>query len=92
MRTRWNVRDSDGTLILMRGRPDRGTALTRELAEAMHKPLLVVDLVRGDGAEVIREWIRRNGIAVLNVAGPRENSQPGIYAEARELLKQVFDV
>src|SRR5436305_1193025 len=28
VRTRWNVRDSDGTLILTRGRPDRGTALT----------------------------------------------------------------
>src|SRR2546429_554237 len=43
VRTRWNVRDSDGTLILTRGRPDRGTALTRDLAERMGKPLLTVD-------------------------------------------------
>src|SRR5438876_1977372 len=31
-RTEWNVRDSDGTLILAEGEPDRGTVLTRELA------------------------------------------------------------
>src|SRR5262245_55320595 len=44
VRTRWNVRDSDGTLILTRGRPDRGTLLTEELARDMGKPLLVVGL------------------------------------------------
>src|SRR5947199_5509021 len=32
VRARWNVRDSDATLILTRGRADRGTALTREPA------------------------------------------------------------
>jgi len=91
VRTRWNVRDADGTLILMRGRPDRGTALTRELAEAMNKPLLVVDLAEENSPDAVRQWIERSGIAVLNVAGPRESSQPGICAEARELLRQVFD-
>src|SRR5205823_7624375 len=83
VRTRWNVRDSDGTLILVRGRPDRGTALTRELAEAMRKPLLVVDLDDELCPDAVRRWIEQNGIAVLNVAGPRESSQPGIHAEAR---------
>ena len=43
-RTAWNVRDSDGTLILTRGRPDRGTALTERLARRRNKPCLVVDL------------------------------------------------
>src|SRR5947209_13063019 len=37
-RTRWNVRDSDGTLILTRGQPDRGTALTIKLAQRLGKP------------------------------------------------------
>src|SRR5204862_1053873 len=31
-RTQWNVRDSDGTLVLLNGEPDRGTRLTIELA------------------------------------------------------------
>src|SRR5437870_10377236 len=37
-RTARNVRDSDGTVILTRGQPDRGTALTIELAERYRKP------------------------------------------------------
>src|ERR1700730_12095061 len=41
-RTEWNVRDSDGTLILTRGAPDRGTALTAKLANRQAKPLYVV--------------------------------------------------
>src|SRR5207247_8623955 len=57
VRTRWNVRDADGTLILMRGRPDRGTALTRELAEAMNKPLLVVDWERESSQDASRALI-----------------------------------
>src|SRR5437867_4357828 len=37
-RTEWNVRDSDGTLILTCGEPDRGTALTIELVQRKKKP------------------------------------------------------
>src|ERR1043166_1868000 len=43
-RTEWNVRDSDGTLILTRGEADRGTALTIELASRYQKPCLVLAL------------------------------------------------
>src|SRR3954447_15936349 len=43
-RTEGNVRDSDGPLILTRGEPDRGTALTAEIARRKNKPCLVVDL------------------------------------------------
>jgi hypothetical protein len=39
-RTEWNVRDSDGTLVLTRGRTDRGTQLTIELAARLGKPCL----------------------------------------------------
>jgi hypothetical protein len=89
-RTALNVRDSDGTLILTRGAPDRGTALTARLAERDGKPCLTVDLAgRPDPAEV-RAWLAANRIGVLNVAGPRESSSPGIYAEAKAFLRAVF--
>src|SRR5437870_9182944 len=43
-RTRCNVLDSDGTLILTRGRPTGGTALTIQIAAESGKPYFVVDL------------------------------------------------
>src|SRR5215212_1496285 len=55
-RTAWNVRDSDGTLVLTRGTPDRGTALTVRLARETKKPFLVVDLERGIDAPAVRAW------------------------------------
>lgn len=89
-RTEWNVRDADGTLILCRGKPDRGTALTARLAKRMRKPLFTVDLHAPVLAEAVRAWWDTHGIRTLNVAGPRESSQRGIYAEAREFLRVVL--
>ena len=88
-RTRWNVRDSDGTLVLTAGAPDRGTALTLQLAGRLHKPCLAVDLDAGPSADAVREWARTNHLPVLNVAGPRESSAPGIYARALQFLRDV---
>src|SRR6266851_4977853 len=41
VRTEWNVRDSDGTLVLARGQASGGTALTIEFATDYGKPCLV---------------------------------------------------
>jgi hypothetical protein len=91
-RTEWNVRDSDGTLILHTGAPDRGTALTIALAQRRGRPCLEIDLTEGSPAERVREWVETNGIDVLNVAGPRESSTPGIYAAATRFLREVLSV
>jgi hypothetical protein len=89
-RTEMNVCEADGTLIVTRGRPDRGTGLTLQLAQRYHKPFLVVDLDDAPKSTEIRKWLRSNRIHILNVAGPRESSRKGIYAEAVHLLKKVF--
>lgn len=89
-RTEWNVRDSDGTLVLTRGRPSGGTALTIALARRHGRPLLVLDLEQDpDPADVLR-WAGTKGIAVLNVAGPREGPQPGIQDQARAFLEEAL--
>src|SRR5690349_1618711 len=77
-RTEWNVRDSDGTLVLTRGAPDRGTALTVELARRYGRPHLVIDLAEPLRAERVRAWAGEHQVRTLNVAGPRESSCPGI--------------
>lgn len=85
-RTRLNVRDSDATLILTRGRPTGGTALTLVIARELARPNRVVDLVGSGNPAMLREWITDQQINVLNVAGPRESTRPGIYGEASHYL------
>ena len=101
-RTEWNVRDADGTLILTRDTPDsatldsatldRGTALTVRLANQQGKPLYVVDLARPADDEVnhVRRWLAEQQIAVLNIAGPRESSAPGIHRQASAFLRALL--
>ena len=88
-RTDANVRDSDATLILSRGRPSGGTALARDTARTHKKPLLVLDLRTATPDDAVA-WIKRQAISVLNVAGPRESAAPGIYEEASSYLRQVL--
>ncbi len=92
-RTRKNVLDSDGTLLIHEGRVSGGTALTRSIALSTGKPFFAVDIARTktlDATKEIRLWIRENRIAVLNVAGPRESQRPGIYEKTRALLEGLF--
>lgn len=89
-RTEWNVRDSDGTLILTRGPVCGGTSLTRVLAQRMNRPYLVMQLDEFASVEAVLKWIERERIRILNVAGPRQSSQPQIYAAAVEFLTALF--
>jgi Circularly permutated YpsA SLOG family len=89
-RTEWNVRDADATLVLTRGRPAGGTALTIALARRLGKPLLVLDLARAPDPRVAQRFLERERAAVLNVAGPRESQQPGVQQQARRFLEAVL--
>ena len=86
-RTRRNVEDSDGTLILNLGTLDGGTVLTARHARQIGKPCLIVALEEGMEPTAFRAWLDRNQIAVLNVAGPRESKRPGVYAAAIHCLE-----
>ncbi len=90
VRTERNVVDSDGTLVVTVGPPTGGTALTVRLARRHGRPLKVVDLDAGPDAEEVRRWITSEGIATLNVAGPRESTAPGVYARAVAFVTAVL--
>lgn len=85
-RTEWNVRDSDGTLLLYRGVFNGGTALTEQVAVRMKKPHLRIDLADNPDPMVICDWINKYHIKVLNIAGPRESKEPGVRDEAALFL------
>ncbi|HUJ00645.1 MAG TPA: putative molybdenum carrier protein [Usitatibacter sp.] len=89
-RTRWNVRDSDATLILALGELSGGSRLTADAARSAAKPLLVGRLDLYDTARVVEEFVEAHRVRTLNVAGPRESRWPGIHARAYALLRTVF--
>jgi hypothetical protein len=93
VRTRRNVRDSDATLVLVRGPLAGGTKLTVEYAARTGRSCRVVDLDAADPgaeAEATARWVAAQEIAVLNVAGPRESGSPGIGAAARGFMDAVI--
>jgi Circularly permutated YpsA SLOG family len=89
-RTQRNVEDSDATLILCRGRPSGGTALTVACAAVLGRPHRIVDLQGASVPADIRKWLCDNAIGVLNVGGPRESTSPGVYGEAVAFLDAVL--
>lgn len=94
-RTRLNVEDSDGTLIVTLGAPTGGTARTVEHAERIGRPVLIVDLedaTKGGGSDLarVREWVAEYGVRVLNVAGPRESTRHGVYDLASDFLSRLL--
>jgi hypothetical protein len=81
-RTRLNVRDCDGSLIISHGLLRGGSLLAVESAEALGRPLLHIDLERRDMADAVEaaaEWVRTQRIRALGVGGPRTSEDPRVY-------------
>lgn len=89
-RTAWNVRDSDGTLIVTNGTLEGGTALTMEEARERGRAVLHVRSTDAVPIPMIRAWGAEHDVRVLNVAGPRASEVEGIYEDARALLNTLL--
>jgi hypothetical protein len=86
-RTKRNVEESDGTLIIQNSvRASRGTALTAFHAKRCGKPLFISTTF--EDPDLVAEWMTR--IRRLNIAGPRESKSPGIYVKSKGFLKGVL--
>jgi len=102
VRTEWNVRDSDGTLIVALNELTGGTGLTAKLARQHNQPYHVVRLLarkksalgngnsEDDQIVAVVDWIRAHKIRVLNVAGPRGSSDNRIYPLAHSFCREVL--
>lgn len=94
-RTKRNVQDSDVTLIFNIGEFDGGTQQTVRFAEAMKKPHNVFQLDQRTlpviAGEIV-EWLKQDQFASLNIAGPREEKRPGIYALVMATLDECLRV
>jgi hypothetical protein len=90
VRTRKNVEESDGTLIIYDQNFDQGTGLTLNLCKKHNKPWLVIRLSGKNEKDRIHQWLKNNNIKILNIAGPRESIEKGIYIKTIKLLEIIF--
>jgi hypothetical protein len=91
-RTAWNVRDSDGTLILVRHRLRGGSRYTCDCAIQSGQRYFLARLDAMTSPQSAYQWIQEHSIAILNIAGPRATSDPLIYEDARYFLEALLSL
>lgn len=89
-RTQWNVRDSDGTLVIGKIEEDPGTNWAIACATRYKRPLLICNPDDPIAEKKVREWVAANDLSVVSVGGSSESSAPGIGDKAYALLSAVF--
>jgi hypothetical protein len=85
-RTECNVRDSDATVIFGNtGSP--GCQATVAFCRSLGKPFLANPL-----PTELRRWVEANQFSVLNVAGNRESTTPGLAKQVATLIFEAFRI
>ncbi len=92
-RTVRNILDSDGTVIIHFGSIEGGTELTLVRCVEHGRPYCLVDgdeeSAEGAG-EIIARFVAEQGIAVLNVAGPRGSKEPRARDYSRRAIGHLL--
>jgi hypothetical protein len=87
-RTRANVRDSDATIRFGDPGSPGGRTTLRACAGFGRRVYLVIDGLTEPSD--VAAWIEAEEVRVLNVAGNRESTEPGIGERAERFLVAVF--
>lgn len=92
VRTKFNVRDSDATVIFTIGAQlTGGSSLTADFARKLGKPYLHVSrTATADPTMALRRFIDENFVQILNVAGPRESTESGVAEFVVETLNDAL--
>ena len=91
-RTRANVEDSDGTLILCVGRPSGGTAFTLQVCREQRKPAIIINaelIASREAVWHVAAFVSSMTIQRLNVAGPRASGWPDGCTYARDVVGRL---
>ena len=88
-RTLQNVKDSDGTVVIYPVELRGGTEQTVRFCVGLERPHQLIDASRvstEDAAKLTADFVCKNKIDILNVAGPRQSEWPEGYAYASRTL------
>jgi len=85
-RTIRNAQEADGTIVFGNiESPGLKLTLSTEAQKGKPRPL-----INPESVEDIEAWTKQNNIKILNVAGNREWTNPGIYQKAYDMLDKYF--
>ena len=84
-----NVEHSDATLILFWNNIFGGTYYTIKCCIELSKPLKKINMINLNNSKIISNWINKNSIKTLNIAGPREDGS-NIYQQSLQFLEYIF--
>ena len=92
VRTEWNVRDSDATVIFsIAGELSGGSLATHRIAKHLGRPCLHLSREAApDPPGELAAFVGRYGVRVLNVAGPRASGEPEIAHFVMSVLDEAF--
>ena len=88
-RTLQNVKDSDGTVVVYCDHFGGGTEQTVRFCLELKRPHELIDASKisaEDAAKLIGDFVDKNKINILNVAGPRQSEWPEGYDYASRAL------
>ena len=91
LRTRLNVAMADATVILHEGNMGRGTRLTLKYVIDLQKPHFI-SIMEPNITDLLRDlvdFLKKAG-PIVNFAGPRESTNPGIQQGAFAILREAM--
>ena len=88
---KWNIRDSDGTLVFTLERELHGDALKAfEIAAEFEKPRLhIAGASEQTGADLLA-FVEEHDIRILNVAGSPDSEELAIYLTLEDTFNEAF--
>lgn len=90
-RTLQNVKDSDGTVIIYPGKLSGGTEQTVRFCVEQQRPHQLIDASKisaEDAAKLISDFVRKDRIGILNVAGPRQSE----WIEGYDYVSRALEI
>jgi hypothetical protein len=94
-RTLQNVKDSDGTVVIYRGKLSGGTEQTVRFCIELQRPYELIDASKNSAEEAasgVADFVRKKDIDILNVAGPRQSEWPEGYDYASRALDLFLEL
>jgi hypothetical protein len=91
-RTYENVKMATGTIRFAKNFETRGEKLTLTAINQYNRPYKDVDIFNPLPVKEIVDWVIEYNIEILNVAGNRESTSPGIGLFVYNYLTEVFKI